>query len=185
MMGNNDVYAQRLLLSAIEANQVEVVREEVKKVLATLDSQPRFLEILRSPTLTIQKQKTWLEEAFQGQLSQTLIDFLKVLIEEEAFDRLEGIGRLYGEAIVQCLEEHFDLLEGTVHSAVPLEEGQLETLERVFSEKFGKQVKLESIVMPALMGGYRVEVNGHIYDDTIGVQIEQLEKSLHHVDLHE
>ena len=183
MMKNKEVYMNRLLTAAIENNQVEVIREEIKQLLATLTDQPRFLEIFKSPTMNTQKQQQFFAEAFTNQISQTLVDFGLVLIQDEMFDYLADIGRLYDEAIVKCLDEHFHYLEGVVYSAVSLEDKQLEMLERVFTDKFGKQVKLESIVEPSLIGGYRVEISGHVYDDTIGVQLQRLEESLNHVDL--
>jgi len=183
-MRNKEIYMQRLLVGAIEANQVEVIREELKKIIAAFQDQPRFLEILKSPAMTSQKRKEWLEEAFSGEVSQTLVEFLVFLVHEEAFDHLGKIEQLYDGAIRRCLEEHFNLMEGVVYSALPLEGSQLKQLEGAFAKKFDKQVKLDQIVDSSLIGGYRVEVGGHVYDDTIDVQLQQLKESLNDVDLY-
>ena len=183
-MKNKEVYMNQLLEAAIETNQIEVIREEIKQLLAIFANQPRFLEIFKSPTMDTEKQKKWLEEAFANQISQTVVDFLLVLVQDEMFDYFADIARLYDETIAKGLEDHLHLLEGVVYSAISLEKKQLATLERVFANKFGKRVKLQSIVDESLVGGYRVEISGHVYDDTIGVQLQRLEKSLHHVDLY-
>lgn len=182
-MQNKEAYGRRLLLATIEANQVEMVREELKKVLAVLKKQPQFLEIFKSPTMTMSKRKEWLEAAFAGEISQILMEFLVFLVDEEVFDRLDEIEAFYDETIRCCLEADFGLVEGTVYSAISLENVQLEQLEAVFSKKLNKQVTFVSVVNPSLIGGYRVEVSGHVYDDTVGVKLQQLKASLHQVNL--
>ena len=183
MAKNSEIYAWKLITNAAEVNQVEMVRAEMKEVLIALQEQPRFLEILKSPVMTIKTKKEWVKDTFLGQVSAVLVDFLIMLIEDEVFDYLAEIEKFYDETVSQYLEEYFNIVEGKVYSAIPLADIQLEKLETLFTEKIGKQVRLRSIVDVSLMGGYKVEVKSYVYDDTVVLQLHQLKESLRKVDL--
>ena len=183
MAKNSEFYAWQLLSNAIEANQVETIRVEMKEIMVALQEQPRFLELLKAPVMTMEKKKEWIKETFSGQVSHVLTDFLVTLIKEDVFNRLEEIARFYDETVGRYLEAYFDIVEGNVYSATPLADFQLEKLQQLFTEKIGKQVRLTEVVDASLIGGYKVEVKSHVYDATVGLQLQQLKASLRNVDL--
>ena len=178
MVNHNEVYVWQLFAHAYEGEQVEAIRKEMKNMQIILQEQPRFLEILKSPAMTIEKKKEWFKATFSDQTSTVLMDFLMTLIEEEKFDDLEEIATIYDQLVSRYLEEQFNIVEGNVYSAIPLADDQVEKLEHVFTNKLQKQVKLGSIIDSSLIAGYRVELQGRVYDDTVGLQVQQLKESL-------
>lgn len=183
MESSSAFYAWKLLVEAIEANEVASIRSEVEKMMIVLQEQPRFLELLKAPMMEVKKKKEWIEETFFDQLSRIVIDFWLLLVEEDAMDQLEAIAKHYDATLHQHMKEQLDVVEGKVYSATGLTVIQLEKLEQLFTEKTNMQVRLTPIVDVSLIGGYKVEVNGHVYDDTVGLQLKQLRASLKSVDL--
>jgi len=182
-MRNSEVDAWQLIVDAAEVNQVEIIRSELGGLLAVLHDVPRFLEILKSPAVRIDQKKEWVEATFSGHISAVLMNFLIRLIKEERFDSLAEVEKLYDQTVSQYLEEYANIVEGKVYSATPLLSLQLEQLEHLFTEKMGKQVKLTEVIDASLIGGYKVEIKSQMYDNTIGLQLQQLKESLQKVDL--
>lgn len=183
MAKNSEIYAAQLFIDAASADQVEVIRTEMKKVLMALLDQPQFLDILKSPVIDVGKKKEWVKGVYLGQVSTILIDFFMTLIESDVFDRLKEIEGFYDHYVCQYLEEYFNIVEGVVYSAFPLADFELKKLENIFTEKIGKQVRLVEVVDATLLGGYKVEVKSYVYDGTIRLQLQQLKQSLRNVDL--
>ena len=46
------------------------------------------------------------------------------------------------------------------------------------SQKEGKKVKLRMIIDESLIGGMRVEIDNHIYDDSLSYKLESLRQEL-------
>ncbi|MCL1991035.1 MAG: ATP synthase F1 subunit delta [Defluviitaleaceae bacterium] len=183
MVKNNEVYAWQLFIDGAKTNQVELIRDELKNIIEVLKAQPRFNDILNMPTMTIQQKKQLIEESFSGDISATVIHFLTTLVEEEGFDRLESVERIYDETVRQYLDDHLNIIEGVVYSVHPLKTHQLERLVAAFSQKTGKQVRFKEVVDASLIGGYKVELESQVYDDTIATQLEALRASIKKVDL--
>lgn len=86
-------------------------------------------------------------------------------------------------AFNQMVNEHFGIVEGTVYSAVPLSDAQLNQLTYVFTKKLNQKVKLNVVIDPSLLGGYKVNLGDVVYDNTIKLQLKNLKQNLMNVEL--
>jgi len=179
MSRKSEEYALDLFALAYEAKQVEEIRTELKKILALLHKETKIIEILQNPIMVIEEKKGFLEQIFSNQVNRILIDFLITLLEEGTFELLDEIEHIYDQAVKQYLEDYMGIVEGEVHSAVPLTKEQLKELTEAFKKKLDKEVRLTTFVDPSLIGGYRVNIRNKVYDDTIKLQLNQLKESLH------
>ena len=179
MSRKSEEYALDLFSLAYEAKQVEEIRTELKKTLALLQKEPKIIEILQNPIMVIEEKNAFLEQIFSNQVSDVLTNFLIDLLGEGAFEQLDEIEHIYDQAVKQYLEDYLGVVEGEVHSAVPLTKEQLKELIEALKKKLDKEVRLTTFVDPTLIGGYRVNIRNKVYDDTIKMQLNQLKESLH------
>ena len=74
--------------------------------------------------------------------------------------------------------DYFGIKVGKVYTPYELSDKELLRIENAISVKVGKKVKLRMVIDTALIGGIRVEVDNHIYDDSLSYKLESLKKEL-------
>ena len=65
-----------------------------------------------------------------------------------------------------------------VESAVPLNEKKLNDIKEKLSNKLNKQVDVEVLVVPELIGGLKITVAGRVIDNTVKSQLEAMKKAM-------
>ena len=64
----------------------------------------------------------------------------------------------------------------TVTTAAPLKKEQIERLVEVYSAKVGRQVHINSVVDPTVLGGMRIQVGDEVTDNTVVAQLQNLHR---------
>jgi len=183
MTKDSATYAQQLFNIARQAGYLEEARADLNAILLAIEAQPKFMELLMAPNLDIERKKDLVNSTFSKEYSKLIVDFLTILVKEEAVLHLKEIETLFHDLVSQHLADYFGIVEGTVYSAVPLSESQLLQLTYVFTKKIGKKVKLQLEIDESLIGGYKVNIANIVYDSTIKLQLKQLRASLMNGDL--
>ena len=63
----------------------------------------------------------------------------------------------------------------TVTTATPLKKEQIKRLVEVYSAKVGRQVHINSVVDPTVLGGMRIQVGDEVTDNTVVAQLQNLQ----------
>ena len=66
----------------------------------------------------------------------------------------------------------------TVTTATPLKKEQIKRLVEVYSAKVGRQVHINSVVDPTVLGGMRIQVGGEVTDNTVVAQLQNLHRKV-------
>ena len=66
----------------------------------------------------------------------------------------------------------------TVITATPLKKEQIERLVEVYSAKVGRQVHINSVVDPTVLGGMRIQVGDEVTDNTVVAQLQNLHRKV-------
>lgn len=66
----------------------------------------------------------------------------------------------------------------TVTTATPLKKEQLKRLVEVYSAKVGRQVHINSVVDPTVLGGMRIQVGDEVTDNTVVAQLQNLHRKV-------
>ena len=66
----------------------------------------------------------------------------------------------------------------TVTTAAPLKKEQIERLVEVYSAKVGRQVHINSVVDPTVLGGMRIQVGDEVTDNTVVAQLQNLHRKV-------
>jgi F-type H+-transporting ATPase subunit delta len=65
-------------------------------------------------------------------------------------------------------------------SAVPMSTAQQKRLEQLLVVRLNKEIQLNIVVDPSLLGGIRIRVDGTIFDSTLAKQVNEFEQQLMH-----
>ena len=61
---------------------------------------------------------------------------------------------------------------------MPLNEKKLNDIKEKLSNKLNKQVDVEVLVVPELIGGLKITVAGRVIDNTVKSQLEAMKKAM-------
>ncbi len=70
------------------------------------------------------------------------------------------------------------VISGIVKTAKPCAKDELKKLELHFSKVLEQEVFLDQIIDPEIIGGFRVEIQSHVYDASIKTRLENLKEHL-------
>ncbi len=172
-------YAQALFTVAKERGVTEAVSVQFEALVALIRQNRAFVELLRSPKISPERKGAFLRATLEGQVSETLLEFLLLLRRKDRFYAVHDIATEYQKLV----EADKGLLRASVTSAVPLRGDERERLKRVLEARSGLTVILEEQVDASVIGGAVVVLGGQIIDDSIRHHLDVLRDELRAVSL--
>lgn len=175
----SDVVAKRYARALFDLGQEEGKEKlflgELQNIVQLVRTSDDFRSLLESPLYDITLKRRVLKEvASKMSLSQYMSNFLNILLDKERFAVL-------GE-ILDAYKEILDKLTGRVRArvtcAASLNGDQLKQIAQTLSKVVKKEVDVDVVVEPSLIGGMIAEVEGMIYDGSVKTQITKLKQSL-------
>lgn len=111
---------------------------------------------------------------FKDHLTQTIVDFLKVVIDNREFFHIKSIIKKFFRMIEE--EEHTIFIN--VVSAHELNDDQKAQLVEKLHKKFASQVKILYQTDPSLIAGIRIQSNDLLIDNSIDGKLKLLKHQL-------
>ena len=162
-------YAEALFALASETDQVGELQQVYK---AFLDAQDKDIEVfLNHPKIKHIEKKEVLKQSVQHPL---FLHFLYVLIDNARMDVLSDV---YHE-LTTIINNQNKVMNATVYSKQALTKTELENLQTSIGKKHQRTVTLVNVVDPTIIGGLRVEYEGHVLDQTINNYLHSLQNDL-------
>ena len=167
------VYARSLFEAALDADKLDVVREQVGEFADALNGSRELQMFLFSPYFSTQEKSDGLGRAVSG-ADETVTNFLELLLENHRMPAIFRIRRDYD----RMWESYNRLLPVEVTSAVELDEDTVRSIGDRIAEQTGRKVDLSSTVDPDVLGGLVVRVGNSILDASIRNRLETLRKQV-------
>lgn len=152
----------------------EEVLGQLQALHQLLAEYPDWLKVLASPTIAKAQRTAAAEQALQGRVHPYVLNFVRLLIDANRIEELDGCTRVYQKQY----NEANGILEVCAVTAVPLSEAQAERLKQKLETVTQKTVQLRNRVDAACMGGIRLEMEGHSIDGSVRAQLEMLRRQL-------
>jgi len=167
-------YTRALFQLAREAGQEEAVGVEVEQFHADY-SRSDLQAVLTNPAFPVDTRIQILNQVAQSQrLSSLALRFLSLLLERDRLGHLPGIVSCYR----RLLNEAKGRVDAKVVSANALEPAMVERVRGQLHAISGKEVILQQVVEPDLLGGLQVELEGKIYDGSVRTQLEKMKQRI-------
>lgn len=107
-------------------------------------------------------------------MAPELADFFRLLIRNGRGDLL----RFTLASFMEKYEKALGSIRLTITTAVPLDDRQLERTKEAVSRITGKNVSLDSVVEPEIIGGAVIQSDSHIIDASVRTQLETVRREL-------
>lgn len=167
-------YGKALFDYANDANQLELVHEEMNILKQVLEGNPKVLMLLSNPILSIKQKKDFLI-AFTTELSEESKNFLNFLVDYNRFGNLEDI-ILEFDNIYNCKKQ---IADGIVVTAYKLDSTELEKISKTYSKKFGlKELLLTNKVDKSILGGVILSVGDQVIDGSVKRKLQNIRKQI-------
>jgi F-type H+-transporting ATPase subunit delta len=125
-----------------------------------------------SPTV---KRTVAMEVAQRSGLSKLTSDFVTLMAGRGRTDHIEEIAEKYR----RLLDEDLGRARARVRTAVPLTDEERRTLSAKIGQALrSREVLLEEIVDPTMLGGFVVESGGLVLDGSLEGQLERIRRRL-------
>lgn len=169
-------YARALLGIAQEENAVDRFGAELARFHAVTALDGQLLgNALANPVFTPAERKQVLEQVLGAlKLDPTVANFLRLLLDKNRMDGIEGIVREYRA----FADIEANRVRATVTSATPMNAATQKQVQASLAAATGKSVVLDVQVDPALIGGIVAQVGSRVFDASIRSRIERLALAL-------
>ena len=152
----------------------ERILEEAEALNECFAAEPAYLTLIGNPALPREEREGLIDAALRERVHPYLLNFLKILCEENLLADYSGC--------VEAYQERYDsdhgIARAKVYSAVALTESQKQALKDRLQKQSGKQVILTEKLQPSVLGGLRVEMEGLQYDGTVAGRLRRLHRDL-------
>lgn len=166
-------YAKSLIDLAVERNQLEEVRNDIRYLYDLQKASKEFVVLLRSPVIKADKKNQIVKAITDGKVSVLTSSFIKLMIEK---------GREIGlPEIVTAFIEQYNKIKGIekvrLITAQPVsEEIKQDILGKFAGSNPGKQIEMDTAVDEDLIGGFILEFNNNLIDASISRDLKDIKK---------
>ena len=156
-------YAEALFLLSCEEKSEEKYLFDLRAVKEILDSEPDYIELLRSPAISKDEKLTLIENSFSGRINEHIVSFLKLMCENNRIDELYPCFDVYEK----LYNEVKRVIVANVTSAVTLNEDEKAKIIARLEKKFGYKVELVCQVDEKIIGGIIIKTEDTIIDGSL------------------
>ncbi|MEB3185035.1 MAG: ATP synthase F1 subunit delta [Cyanobacteriota bacterium] len=164
-------YAEAFLQVAEANKETDQVVQQAKELLSLWNDSPALRSALASPVLETEAKKATLVKLFEGQITPSFLNFLKLLADRQRIGVLDAVlGRF-----LELFRAQRQIALATVTSAAPLnEEQQARISDKLKSVAGTDQVEIDLQVDPSLIGGFVLRVGSQVIDASLAGQVRRL-----------
>lgn len=164
-------YAEALLQVAESRQETDTVATQARELLVLWNSSAQLREAMASPVLEPEAKKAALSALFDGQVTASVQNLLKLLADRQRIAVLDAVL----ERFLELYRELRQITLAKVSSATPLSEEQQAQLNQKVRAIAGTQaVEFELSVDPALIGGFVVNLGSQVIDASLAGQVRRL-----------
>jgi F-type H+-transporting ATPase subunit delta len=162
-------YAEALFSLSVDEKQLEDVYKAFNAFTQAQDKD--IYSFLNHPKVSKNQKKEVLSKAIDNTLVK---NFMNVLIDNSRIELLEDC---FNEFKTIYNNQH-KAMSAFVYSGVALEDSEMKQLQDNLGKKHNRNVTLENVVDPSILGGIKIEFEGNVLDQTINHYLHTLKSSL-------
>ena len=156
-------YAKAVLSLALDLKKADIVNDDMQLITSTIEENNELGILLDSPVIKTEAKKSVLVNIFDKKIDNTSLRLIQLLVKNKRLPLLPDVAKQY----THLYNQHKGSQVAEVTTAIPLT-GDLEdkVLAKV-KEITGKNVSLEKIIDPTIIGGFILRVGDKQFDASI------------------
>ena len=171
----NNSYSQALYELSKDENSLKEIEEQSLAVLKLISKSVDFQSLIKDPTNTQDKQSVVINAiCLKFKINELFSKFLIFLINKR---RLFYIEKILTDFLFICSSQRGEI-NARLTAAKNLNEKEIENIRSSLMETFGKNLKLNFVHNPNLIGGLIIQVGSIMIDTSIRSKLQQLENNM-------
>ena len=166
-------YAAALFQLAAEEDRVTPIEGELSRVVQAVSEETDVKRFLAHPLVPREQKSRLLEQLFP-EASPRMKNFLELLIRNQRETYLD----LILDEFTKMRTEAEGRVRVSVTTAYALTEDQVTRLSERLEKTLHHPVQLDERIDDAVLGGLRIEADGHVLDGTIRARLAGLRRQL-------
>lgn len=167
-------YAKSLVDLSQERNLLEQVYTDINFFLSVYKQNPAMQAMLTSPIITSDKKMAVLQKVFGSKVQPLTIQFFEIITRKNRSTYLATIA----QAVINQYNDIKNIATATVMSAVALDAKNYDEIKSFISSSTGKNIELQTIVDPKLIGGIVIKIGDKLFDASIAGSLNKVKQEL-------
>lgn len=167
-------YGHALFEIARSENKVDIFLQELGEVSNILNNSAELKEFLRHPNIPFGDKKKVIKQVFKDKIDPEITRLVSILLEH---DRVEQIRTVYYDYKYLVYKER-GMKIAYATTAVKMTNEEIETIRKKLSYKYNKEIEVQNIVDPDVIGGVYLRLGDRVIDGTIRGKLKDMKKML-------
>lgn len=167
-------YAIALLSVAKEENKVKEYVLEVEQLLEIFSLNPDLMLLLKDYGLSADEKKETLSICFKGKIEEFILNLFYIMIDNNRGKYIIDVCKEF----VRIGNNELNIKKGVVYTTIKLTEKQLTKIEEKISKMLSYNVTLKNIIDSSIIGGFKIQVEDYILDDSFKNRMEKLKENI-------
>jgi F-type H+-transporting ATPase subunit delta len=168
-------YAKALLSIGREDGRADTYKEELAGFAKLMEERKEFEQAITNPLYSVEDRRKVLKAVVERfNPSNIMTSFLLLLFDKGRIQYVKDIYAYYKK----LTDELANIVRADLVSAVEMPEESIEKIRAALSKKTGKEVRMETRVDPALIGGLVTKIGDLVLDGSVRTQLISLKESL-------
>ncbi len=159
---------------AAGAKELSTLEGELFSVQQLIDSDEELQQAFSSRQASTESKITLIKKLTGKKVSANTELLVRFAVEGARHRRLSLVLEGYGKQVSAVAER----LVATITVAAPIDNAQLERLEKALSKTYGQELNLNVEIDPSVIGGVKVQVSGEIIDGSVATRLNQARMQL-------
>lgn len=159
--------------AADKAGELDAVEDQLFEAQRIIDGARDLRSVLLDRTIPVAHKRTLIESIFSGKVAAATL----ALLNQAAATRtasFDGVLEHFADEV--AARRGRTLAE--VRTAKPLSDAEVDRLAAALSKKYGKEVHLNTIVDPSIVGGLKISIGDDVIDGSISGRLEDARRQL-------
>lgn len=145
---------------------------DLNTVLDVINSSKDFKITMLNPSISLQIKYEILDEIFKKELSEKVLNFIKILVEKNRFNEFEQIVQAYSDEV----DQNNNIKRVEIVSAVELSDNQKQKAIEKLEARLQKRVKVGWTVDTSIIGGLIIKIDDDVIDTSLKNKLDKLSK---------
>ena len=154
-------------------DQADRLADEIFALSRTITANPELRDALSNPARTVEDKAKLLDDLLEGKVLPATLALAKQSLAG-TYRTVTAALENYRKVAAEARGEYV----ATVRVVSPLSDADRDRLGKALSQQYGREIHVNEIVDPSVVGGLRVEIGDDVIDGTVSSRLDDARRKL-------
>jgi F-type H+-transporting ATPase subunit delta len=165
-------YAKSLLDLALEKGKLDRVKQDMKLLVETVESNRDFSLFLKNPIVKSDKKAVILKQLFKDSMDMISMGFIELVVKKKREKHLDPIAKEF----LEQYDKHKQILKAVITSASGIDETTRKKVLQLITDNTKWEVELTEKTDQDILGGFILSYGDKRIDTSISHKLDKLRR---------